>query len=227
MTLAAALVTANNRRVGAAVRDEPTVFDTSSLWWATRLRRFAPRIRDEWFTAAVAGFRLPLIEDVISESQGNDGPWRAGLLVAHGRPVPALAERFPSTLTALSAVPGLNSALFSILEPGTELPEHRGNNCGVLRYHLGIDCGDASALIVGDQVIAYVDGGDVLFDDTVDHAASNRGTRPRITLFCEIRRPLMGLTGVANAVTQAILARDPRYRRASQRACEWDAALNP
>ena len=38
--------------------------------------------------------------------------------------------------------------LWSVLDPGSELPEHVGPNAGVLRYHLGVRCGQDAALAV-------------------------------------------------------------------------------
>jgi beta-hydroxylase len=184
-------------------------------------------IRAEWDAFATAGGRLPRIEQILGEHQGNDGAWRAGLLVAHGRPVPALAVQFPATVAALRWFPGLRSALWSVLEPGTELPEHAGRNAGVLRYHFGVVCEDDTALRVAGTVIPYCEGRGVLFDDTAPHAAWNRGSTARVTLFCEVLRPLPAPTSWLNRATQHLLALDHRYRLAPSRAGEWHAALNP
>jgi beta-hydroxylase len=200
---------------------------TDDLPWAAALRADHERIAEEWRDRAAAGLRLPLIEQVIDEDQEADGQWRIGLLYAHGSPVTAVARSFPRTAEALGGVPGLRAAMWSLLEPGTELGEHVGYNHGVLRYHLGIDCGVGSALTVGEYVVRYRDGHDVLFDDTWPHAASNRGPRARVTLFLEVLKPLPPRLHRQNRMVQDLIARDPRYRRASRRAAEWHRALNP
>lgn len=41
-------------------------------------------MRAEWDDFVEAGGRLPLIDDVIGEHQGNEGPWRGGLLISRG-----------------------------------------------------------------------------------------------------------------------------------------------
>lgn len=224
-----ALVMANNRSVRARALDRsqanprPT---TGRFHWNAKLEAQWPNLRAEWDSFARSGGRLPKIEDLIDESQGNEGTWRAGLLVSRGAPVPALADRFTATQAALSCVPGLWSALWSVLEPGAILHEHVGPNAGVLRYHLGIDCGSAAALQVGNVEVPYRDGVGILFDDTVPHAAWNRGPEPRVTLFLEVLRPVPGPAGILNRSVQRVLALDPRYREAPRRAAEWDAALN-
>lgn len=220
------VVEANNARARrvALDRHEPNPRSLRSGHWNDRLTAAFPAMRAEW-DAFAATDRLPHIADLISEDQGNEGAWRAGLLVSRGRPI-GLAERFPVTMAALAEVTGLWSALWSVLEPGTELPEHDGPNAGVLRYHLGVDCGADSALEVAGVVTPYRDGEGILFDDTALHAAWNRGDRPRVTLFCEVLRPLPRVAAVANRGVQELIALDPRYRQAPARAREWDRALN-
>lgn len=180
-----------------------------------------PVIRAEWDHFVAGGGRLPRIEELLLESQGNDGDWRAGLLMSRGRPCGPLTPSFPRTVAALGRVPGLRSALWSVLEPGTELPEHTGPNAGMLRYHLGVRCGERAAVRIGDVVVPYRDGEGVLFDDTEPHAAWNRGTTSRVTLFCEIERPLPPWPRWSNRSVQALISLDPRYRKAPERATEW------
>lgn len=220
------LVESNNQRIHAASPRGDNPLDLDGIGWVADVERCHPAIRDEWTAFVDGGGRLPLIEDLISESQGNEGPWRSGLLFHEGRPVAPLALEFPATLEALSQIPGLRSALFSLLEPGTELPEHRGPNAGVLRYHLGVSCPPGASLRVGNRVVRYRDGESVLFDDTELHSAWNRGDAQRVTLFCQVDRPLSGRAALANAAVQKVLGLDHRYRAAPARAAAWHHALN-
>ena len=222
------VVTANNARVrqSALDRDEPNPRDLTGVAWSDALIAAHASMLVEWGAFTMAGGELPHISDVIGEDQGNQGSWRAGLLVSRGRPIPGLADRFPATLAAVAAVPGLWSALWSVLEQGAELPTHSGPNAGMLRYHLGVDCGPDSALVVDGVETRYQDGVGILFDDTAPHGAWNHGPRRRVTLFCELLRPLPTGAGLANRAVQSLLALDPRYRKAPGRALEWDRALN-
>lgn len=221
------LVAGNNARIErhALDRAQPNPRPIAEVGWNRRLEAGHATIRAEWDEFREHGGALPRIEDVIAEDQGNEGPWRMGLLVSRGRPV-ALAPRFPATVALLEQIPGLWSALFSVLEPGTELPSHVGPNAGVLRYHLGVDCPTGTALEVAGTITTYRDGQGTLFDDTAPHAAWNRGDRARTTLFCEVLRPLPAPARLANRVVQTVLSRDHRYRDAPARARAWDVALN-
>jgi beta-hydroxylase len=220
-----ALVVANNDRMRERSLDHgaPNPRDLAGCEWNRRLEAAWPDIRAEWDAFAASG-ELPLIEELIDEHQGNEGEWRAGLLVSKGRPATRLAERFPLTLLALEQVPGLWSGLFSVMAPGTELHEHQGPNAGVLRYHLPIASNPAAALEVEGTVVPYVEGHGILFDDTRPHAAWNRGDAVRVTLFLEVLRPAPAGVALANAVVQRVIALDPRYRRAPRRADDWAAA---
>lgn len=217
----------NTRRIKEADDPHPNPRPLEDVAWHHSLVARWPEIRREWDSWAGAGRRLPRIEELLGEWQGNDGSWRAGLLVADGRPAGPLPAAFPVTVRALREVPDLRSALFSVLDPGAEIPDHSGPNAGVLRYHLGVDCGADAGLRVVDAVVAYRDGEGVLFDDTATHAAWNRGDRPRVTLFCEVYRALPPRARIRNRVVQRVLSLDRRYRQAPARAAEWDSALNP
>lgn len=221
-----ALVASNNERIRAIDAGAPNPRAVEDLAWHRRLVAAHPDIRAEWDAFVAGGGRLPLIEDVISEHQGNEGAWRAGLLVSRGRPRDPLAAAFPVTVRALRGIPGLRSALWSHLDSGTLLPEHTGPNAGVLRYHLGVRCGSGSGLEVAGVEVPYEDGRGILFDDTVPHSAWNRGDTPRVTLFCEIERPLPRRAAVLNRLVQGVISLDPRYRRAPARAAQLHLALN-
>ncbi len=194
--------------------------------WHERLVAGFDEVRAEWDAFSGAGGRLPLLDDLIHEEQGSTEPWRAGLLVADGRPVPRLADRFPRTTALALSVPGVRSALWSVLTPGAELPEHVGSNAGVLRYHLGVVCPHGAGLRVGDRAVPYREREGILFDDTAPHSAWNRSAHDRVTLFLELRRPLRGTRDLRNRWTQALIGRDRRYQGAAARATEWDLALN-
>jgi hypothetical protein len=226
--LLARAVTANNARLRQRARDRSDLNPrpAEGAPWRGRLEAAHVAIRAEWDADRARGHELPRIEQVLGEDQGNEGSWQAGLLVAAGKPVAPLADRFPHTMAALAEVPGLTDALWSVLGPGTELPEHQGPNAGVLRLHLGIRCSGDTALSVAGVVVPYRDGETVVFDDTLPHAAWNRGEVERVTLFCQIRRPAGPVTDIANRAVQHLIGLDPRYRQAPERAAGFDHALN-
>lgn len=220
------LVTANNDRIWALDGGEPNPRPVDQLAWSRRLVVSIAKIQMEWEEFVSAGLQLPLIEQLIDEHQGNDGEWRAGLLVSRGRPCDPLARLFPLTIEALRSVPRLRSALWSELAPGSVLPDHVGPNAGMLRYHLGVRCGSSAALRIDGEEVPFRDGEAVLFDDTAVHSAWNCGNESRVTLFCELERPLPTRAAIANRAVQFLISRDPRYRGAPKRAARLHRELN-
>ncbi len=220
------IVTTNNDRMRRAAPLAANPIPLDSAPWNTAVEAAFPAVRAEWDAFVSAGGRLPRIEQVLDEHQGNEGSWRAGLLLTRGRAVPPFADAFPQTLAALRAIPGLLYATFSVLEPGTSIPDHEGPNAGVLRYHLTVVSNPDAAVEVAGTTVPYVEGKGVLFDDTVTHAAWNRGPTERVSILCELLRPAPVLASWANRATQAVLSRDRRYRLAAARAAEWHQALN-
>jgi beta-hydroxylase len=225
---AARLVTWNNGVVRRCDPDAPNPRDVSTEAWCRHLVDARGEIRREWDAFAGAGGRLPLIEDFLGGHQGNTGSWwRAGGLITRSRPRDPLAALFPRTVEALLAVPGLLSAMWSVLGPGGELLPHTGDNAGALNYLIGVDCPAESGLSVEGRKVDLSDGAVVVFDDTFPHATWNRSDRPRVVLLGDILRDVPGPGGWANRVTQA--GRHhlvPGYRRAITVGAELHAALN-
>jgi beta-hydroxylase len=91
--------------------------------------------------------------------------------------------RCPRTANACAAVPGMVNAGFSRFGPGTHLYPHRGELENLLRCHLALIVpGGDQGLRIGDQVRAWQAGRCLVFDDTFEHDAWNRGDGDRVVL---------------------------------------------
>lgn len=132
----------------------------------------------------------------ISEDQyeiTTDDKWKTYFLYGYGHREERNCERCPATDRVLRMIPGMMTAMFSILEPGKVIPPHRGPYNGVLRYHLGLvvpDGGSTSGIRVGDETRGWQPGKSLIFDDSYDHEAWNRSARQRVVLFVDFERPL-------------------------------------
>lgn len=99
-----------------------------------------PAIKAE-YGANVAGGRL-LHDWPERDLYGDSGEWKVLPLYGFGAWNREAAERFPRTVELLKRVPGLETAVFSRLGPGTVLNKHRGwaaLSNGALRCHLGVE----------------------------------------------------------------------------------------
>lgn len=222
--------------------------DTQDLDWDRHLRSQWEPISEEWHAFRSAGGRLPHVEWVLTDadglveavqkplevaptgadSLGRSASWEMGIFAGrNGRAETLLARHFPATLDALSRIPGLHFALWSVLAPGTEILEHCGPNPGVLRLHFGVDCPEGAAVTLGEHVVPSRNGETLLFDDTLPHGAWNRSDRERVVLFCEVIRPLPVPWHQLNKLAQVLVVLIPRFRAALRRADAWHVALNP
>ncbi|HEX6810098.1 MAG TPA: aspartyl/asparaginyl beta-hydroxylase domain-containing protein [Planctomycetota bacterium] len=91
--------------------------------------------------------------------------------------------RCPATARACEAVPGMRNASFSLFRPGTVLYPHHGELPSVLRCHLPLIVPEGDlALRAGGEIRRWQAGRCVIFDDTFEHDAWNRGASDRVVL---------------------------------------------
>ncbi|WP_323373648.1 aspartyl/asparaginyl beta-hydroxylase domain-containing protein [Plantactinospora alkalitolerans] len=142
--------------------------------------------------------------------------WSVYGLVAFGTRIDAALAACPSTAEALCRVPGLTTAGFSRMAPGTHIKPHEGWVTTVYRAHLGLVVPDGDcALRVGSQTRPWQEGGLFLFDDTVDHEAWNYADSSRTVLLFDFLRP--GRTMDELDELPPAVAADLRRRNESQR----------
>lgn len=113
--------------------------------------------------------------------------------------VPPTCAMCPRTVEILQGIPGIRTALFSKLGPGTTLTAHRGwadLSNHILRCHLGLivptfDSGEPScSMVVGGQKAAHGEREVLVFDDSKLHFAYNRhDEQTRVVLIVDLYRP--------------------------------------
>lgn len=116
--------------------------------------------------------------------------WSVYGLVAFGDRIEDALATCPRTAAALELVPGLTTAGFSRLAPGTRIKPHKGWVTTVYRAHLGLVVpDDGCALRVGGESRTWTEGDVLVFDDTAEHEAWNRSDRTRTVLLFDFLRP--------------------------------------
>lgn len=115
--------------------------------------------------------------------------WEAFGLLAFGTRFEDNLRLCPRLAAILERIPGLTTAGFSVLAPGTVISPHVGYTSTVLRCHLGIvvpgDCG----IRVGGETRSWREGECLVFDDTVEHEAWNLSDRARVVLLLDVVKP--------------------------------------
>lgn len=187
----------------------PPFFDPAAFPWVRELEAHWATIRTELDAVLKQHAAPPLASILPGEDAIAEPSWKAFVLLLWNRPVEANLVRCPRTGELLRAVPGLTTAFFSILEPRTHIPPHRGPFRGVVRYHLGLYVPepDACRIRVGNEIRHWQEGKSLIFDDTFDHEVWHEGTLPRVVLFLDVKRPLPLLVRWSNDLLMAVLAR--------------------
>jgi len=123
--------------------------------------------------------------------------WGIYYLWREGMPHAEHLARCPKTAKALEAwprwdVPGFGpSAVFSILDAKTRIPPHCGVYNTRLLVHLPLIVPPACLFRVGGERREWVPGKAWVFDDTIEHEASNDSDVPRAVMILDIWSPFL------------------------------------
>lgn len=180
------------------------VFGNETFPWVDEIEREWHTIRLELERIMPRKDELPGFEEILPDlrSVTHDRGWKSFILSGMGIRSKSITL-CPQTWRIVNKIPGLSSAMFSIFEPGTHLPPHRGPYNGVLRLHLGLVVpvsNDAVAIRVGSEVRHWKEGRVLVFDDSYEHEAWNKSDLPRVVLFVDFIRPLRFPANVVNAL---------------------------
>jgi beta-hydroxylase len=140
----------------------------------------------------------------------------------------ANCARCPETTKALKQVPGLVTALFSILEPGMHVGRHRGVSKGILIAHLGLRVPrDASCcrMEVEDQQIHWQEGATFVFDDTYPHEVWNDTNEHRVILLVQFERPMRRIGQLITRLLVAAVRSSPYIQDAKRNLSIWEKRL--
>lgn len=184
-----------------------TFFEAEEFPWVADVESEWMTIRKELEPLMLRREEIPNFQDY-SEGQRaltQDDQWKTFFFYAFGKTEKENCARCPETVRILDTIPGMNTAMFSILGPGKHIPPHRGPYKGVLRYHLGliIPKPEGSCRIrVGNDIRAWKEGKSLIFDDSHEHEVWNDTDSYRVVLFVNFVRPTVF---PLSAVNQSIL----------------------
>lgn len=189
-----------NRQIARSSRvgDKP-FHDTAEFPWIAELEAHWEDIRAEAAAALCDINAIPPLAEISPDHRriAPAGMWRSFFLYGYGYKVDENCAKCPKTAALVGKVPGLNSALFSVLVPGTHIPAHTGVTKAILTCHLGIQvpkAADKCQMRVTDQFTGWAEGKAFVFDDIYQHEVLNDTPETRIILLVQFRRPV-GLRG--------------------------------
>jgi ornithine lipid ester-linked acyl 2-hydroxylase len=174
------------------------------LPWAAALEAQWTAVRADADHVLANKDQVPNIEALSPEQKAlsyGEG-WKTFCLYLYGKKIESNCRVAPQTARLLARVPGLRTAIVSILSAGKRLPPHHGMYKGLLRYQLALKIPSESAadcaLRVGRETRAWKEGEGFLFDDTFEHEAWNLTSEDRVVLILDIVRPLPAWLGWLN-----------------------------
>lgn len=139
-------------------------------------------------------------------SDHHTGSWTAFGLYAMQRKLGENCELCPETTRLVEQVPGLVTAGFSALAPGTRILPHRDLSDVTLRCHLGLIVPTGCRMRVGAETRGWVEGKWLVFDGAVEHEVWHDGTSPRIVLLLDFLKPGMTYDHGFNRAAQKMMA---------------------
>jgi ornithine lipid ester-linked acyl 2-hydroxylase len=205
----------------------PAVYDSASFPWAAEIERGSPAIRAELERVLTRKDELPgfheISTDVATITQDRD--WKTFFLCGYGMRSDANIAQCPDTWRIVNKIPGLITAMFSILEPGKHIPHHRGPYNGVLRLHVGLIVPGPREKVkirVDKEICHWSEGKALIFDDAYDHEAWNGSDKLRVVLFVDFVKPLRFPANFVNWLLLHLAVFTPFIRDSSDNHRAWE-----
>lgn len=178
-------------------------FERSQYPWLDDLERQTDAIRSELQAVLPQAERSERVfASNAAEGLGLAGErgaptWNGFYFYRHGERRDENHALCPRTSAILDSIPIVRirehapEVMFSVLTPGTHILPHRGVTNARAVCHLPLIVPEDCALVVGGETHEWREGRAVVFDDTFEHEAWNRGSRTRVVLIIDVWNPYL------------------------------------
>jgi ornithine lipid ester-linked acyl 2-hydroxylase len=202
-------------------------FDEADFPWVRLVEARWPAIRAELDDVLRDQEHLPNFQDISTDQYQltQDDRWKTYFFRAYGFQVDAHLARCPETAKALDEIPGLTTAMFSILAPGKRIPPHVGPYKGVLRYHLALKVpapAEHCGITVHGETRHWEEGKSLVFDDVWEHSAWNETDDTRVVMFVDFIRPMRAPASWLNTCILKAIQYSPFIQDAKARHHAWE-----
>jgi beta-hydroxylase len=195
------------------VGQQKAVFAANMVPGLDKIRASYPVIREEARALRDTGeFQRKPSVDQPGYNTFEKGGWRLYPLKWYTKECgPTAVKMCPKTCAIVDSIPAIRSAMFTVLPPGGRLGRHHDPVASSLRYHLGLltPNSDKCALTLDGIDYPWLDGQELLFDQTYLHSAVNNTDTLRVILFCDVEKTqLRGfMKPVADAVDYGLVSK--------------------
>ena len=214
-------------QVRHALSPDQQVFDNDTFHWAADLEENAAIIRKELDRILEYRDNLPKLHEIQRDQYriSADDKWRAFVICGWGISTNEGARLCPETARIVSEIPGLQSAFFSVLEPGAHIPEHRGHIRGLLRGQLALKIPerreDCTIWIEGTP-FHWDEGRMFIFDDTYRHEVRNATDEERVVLILHFDRPMDRLGRLSHQALLFLIRRTSFVKKGHRNIAQWE-----
>lgn len=148
---------------------------------------------------------IPNFQDVSysQKSITDDDKWKVLVFHAFKKRISNNCKKYKQTTLLIETIPGMTSAMFSILMPNKHIPPHRGPYKGILRLLLPVKMprnNDQCYIKVKGKPYYWQEGKCFIFDDSIEHEVFNNTDEIRIALFVDFYRPLVFPFNILNRI---------------------------
>ena len=203
------------------------IIDKASFPWVDEMERNSIRIWHEVATILEQKEAIPPFRRISQDHDliATDDKWRTFFLYGFGIPVEENIKRCPDTARILKKVGGLQTAMFSVLEPQARVPLHVGATKAVLTCHLGLQIPkDQCTIEIAGVQHRWHFGQLLVFDDMFPHQAKNLTNTARVVLFLHIKRPMKFPGALIRDAFLAVLRTSPYVRDARENIRDWNSS---
>jgi beta-hydroxylase len=147
--------------------------------------------------------------------------WRTFMLKIWGHAVEQNTAAVPDTYEAICRIPGVHTALFSILAGGAEIEPHRGSAAGVIRFHYPLIVPKEPEncwIEIGGHHFHWEEGEPLVFDDTREHWVKNQTEETRVVLIIDFNADMPFPVNLYTNLRYNVIRRSAEIKAVYERA---------
>ena len=147
--------------------------------------------------------------------------WRTFMLKIYGHEIKENTAAVPDTIAAINRIPGVHSALFSILQGHAEIEPHRGSAAGVIRFHYPLIVPtepEKCWIEIGGHHFFWEEGVPLVFDDTREHWVKNQTDQTRVVLIIDFNAEMPFPVNVYTSLRYELGRRSAEVKAVYERA---------
>ncbi|WP_020697167.1 aspartyl/asparaginyl beta-hydroxylase domain-containing protein [Reyranella massiliensis] len=147
--------------------------------------------------------------------------WRTFLLKIWGHDIPENVAAVPDTIAAINKIPGVHTALFSILHGYAEIEPHRGSAAGVIRFHYPLIVPtepEKCWIEIGGHHFFWKEGEPLVFDDTREHWVKNQTDQTRVVLIIDFNADMPFPVNLYTGLRYNLVRRSAEVKTVIERA---------